>query len=219
MTFFFVLVAALLAASGIQKGFDHVVGTQSSIESETTEIALRRALIDIKRELKVFGDTPGRELGLELTGVEIELLIGESSRNSSSVELVVPVFSDNGLGTQVEQFSESGSKITILLAPPQGSQTLSAPEQSVIQFSQLLSAIRETLRDVLKSEPVLIARAVEVELNFVLVTEASASAGVQAKVVTVSAGRAWARTNSNRITLSYVNPAFDEERQQKVEPP
>ena len=175
VTFFFVLVAALLAASGIQKGFDHVVGTQSSIESETTEIALRRTLIDIKRELKVFGDTPGRELGLELTGVEIELLIGESSRNSSSVGAGgASIFRQRTWhpGGAIQRNRDPSN--TILLAPPQGSQTLSAPEQSVIQFSQLLSAIRETLRDVLKSEPVLIARAVEVELNFVLVTEASA---------------------------------------------
>ncbi len=213
---FFAIVAALLAADGVGKLASYLSGMESSIESVSMGLSLKKTLTEIKRELKIFSQTAGSSLGLDLRDIALELVVQQEVMNNVDLELKVPIFRSGNVNSRAARFTKTGSRLTILLAPPVGSQTLGAAQRSVIQFAKLLVSIRETLQDSLNSKPVLEAKSIKLELHFVFVTEGSTTTGIRAKVVTVGAETGWTNSNSNTITLSYVNPKYSEETRIKT---
>ena len=214
---FFAIVAALLAVDGMRKFASYLADRESPIESVSMGLSLEKTLTEIKRELKIYSQTAGSSLGLDLRDISLELVVQQEVKNNVDLELKVPIFPNGNVNSRVARFTKTGSRLTILLAPPAGSQILSAPQPSVIQFAKLLESIRETLQVSLNNEPVLEAKSIKLELQFVFVTEGSTTTGIRAKVVIVGAGTGWTNSNSNTITLSYVNPKYGEETRIKTD--
>ena len=202
------LAAALLVFGAMIKLLGGPAGGPRSAQVRT--LSLRETVGDIKKELQALEDTPGPSLDLVLSEVRIELLVREESSDTGTLELAVPVFASNVVDVDLERSTASSSRISVVLAPPDGTQTLSTNTQTTIKFSRLLSAIRRALHDAVDVEPRLDAKSIEVEIGFILLDGGSVGASVEAKVVTADVGSSWTRSNSNTVTLSYVNERYQQ---------
>lgn len=214
--FFLALSAAVIAFSVVY----YLVNRPSKPQSVVSSFSLEETISGIKRELQKLEDTPGQTLGLILNDVKIALFVQEEFADSGDVSLTVPVFDEAKLNTSDTLGAQTGSKVTVDLAPPRGSQVLSASGDGRIEFADLLVATREALQRSMQNEPKLEAKSIEVELAFVLTAKRTDSASVKAKVVSIGISSEHKGTSSNTITLIYSNPKYQTKDQyEAVTPP
>ena len=176
--------------------------------ARVSSFPLEDTLSDIKRELQKLENLPGPALGLTLSEVKITLMVQEDDTRSGAATLAVPVFDKSALKATGKQATKTGSKVTVALAPPKGSQVLSADRKTTVNFADLLASTRTALQRSMTTEPRLDAKAIDVEISFVLVAGESRDASVDAKIVSIGATSDWQLTHSNTVMLKYVNPAF-----------
>ncbi len=181
--------------------------------------SLEDTISGIKRELQRLENTPGPTLGLLLTEVKVVLFVQRQETSSSEFGLTLPVFDETKFGVDDTATGQVGSKVTVALVPPRGSQVLSVDNAGSIQFAELLMSAREALHRSLANEPRLEAKSIEVDLAFVLTAESSDSASVKVKVVSVGLSADSKSTSSNSITLTYLNPKYQKKDAAVVTPP
>jgi hypothetical protein len=171
-------------------------------------LSLDQTIRDIKAELMRLEADPGPRLGLTLSAVKIELQLRETERQTGTAGLAVPVFKAAEVTAGRGLSQDQGSKVTIVLAPPPDRMTLSADGPApALRFADLLIAARTSLAAAMDSEPRLDARSIEVKVDFVLVSDASAGAEVTVKVVSIGTETTRSLSTGNAVTLSYASPA------------
>ena len=212
---FLALAVALVAA-----GLAYVLITRAGRPAPVVgSFSLEATISGIKRELQRLENTPGPTLGLVLSEVKVALIVQSNESLSSEFGLSLPVFDETKVGVGDTVAGQTGSKVTVVLVPPRGSQVLSADGARDIRFAELLVSAREALQRSMENEPRLEAKSIEVDLAFVLTAERADSASVKLKVVSVGLSLDHKSTSSNSITLTYLNPKYQKEEPAVVAPP
>lgn len=199
---------AVIVAALAYGGTLYLVGRASGALLPFSTLSLEQVIGQIKRELHELENTPGPTLGLLLDEVTVVLHVQREDARLSDATLTVPVFDESKLTASSSTTRADGSKVTVVLVPPEGTQTLSTPPGPRIEFSDILVATRESLQKSMQSEPRLDAKSIVVELSFVLTAANSSSSAVKAKVISVDGSTAGKDTSSNTITLKYSNPRY-----------
>ncbi len=176
----------------------------------TDGLSLETTVGEIKQALVRLENTPGVRLGLELTEVKIELLVTGSATQTGSAGLSIPVFSDSEIAGTVKVDEKRGSKVTVVLVPPDGSQILSADWDAQIDFASVLRGIRRELVATMTREPKLDAKSIKVDMSFVLIRTEESNASVKAHFLGVTSTVGNETSASNSISLLYKNPSYSE---------
>jgi hypothetical protein len=196
-------IVGLIAAGATAEVFDRltkhspIVGTMS----------LEELIGGIKSELGRFANVPGPPLGLDLTEVEITLSIDRELGTTIEGKFGVPVFDELSLSRSMASIDQRTSKVTVVLVPPNGSQTMSTG-QPKIEFANLLGEVRRQLQAAMASEPRLDTKSIEVDLGFVLTAKRTDKIGVKVQVIGIGAERATSEKSGNTILLKYKNPRY-----------
>ena len=178
-------------------------------ELTATSFPLEDTIIEVKQELVKLANTPGTPLGLRLDEVEIILMVDTVITDSNVNKLKVPVFKESAIKANSFISHKSASKISLVLVPPDGSQTLSTTEKKQqFNFSELLIHTRKSLELAIQEEPPLEAKSIEVEINFIFSRNQDVGATIDVQVLSVGAERSGQDSTSNSIKFTYVNPRY-----------
>jgi hypothetical protein len=185
-----------------------------------TTYSLEDAISEIKRELAKLENTPGARLGLELGEVEIKLAVQDAATRSSEAGLALPVLDEGRLGASAKTIEHTGSTVTVVLVPPQGSPLFSALEVSQLAFAGLLISTRSALHNAMANEPKLEAKSIKIVIDFVLTATRSNTANVKAKVLSVGLANEQTAVKGHSLTLTYKNPKYETKSETRpVTPP
>lgn len=176
--------------------------------SDVTALSLEETIADLKNELGELADIPGPSLGLELGDIKLELTTQRDKTDSTKLALAVPVFKSTALSSETEDQLTQGSKITVVFAPPKGGVVLSGDASDGLDLSDLVLAARAALIATGDQPPDLAPKKIDIELNFVLVRSKTDEAKIEAHVIELGGGSAAVRKNGNKLSLSFINPAF-----------
>ncbi len=213
----FALIVALIAFAGAYFIYGKAIKPSSV---EITAFSLEKTIVDIKRELARFANSPGEPLGLELQEIKIVLLVQRDSSSSSNGALNVPVFKKAKLAGTIGFSEKTASKVTIVMVPPDGSHLLSASDDTTIRFVDLLLSMRTALQAAMAEKPALVTKQIEVTLNFVLTRTNELDTSIEAHIINIGSSLKQQNTGSNSITLKYLNPEYAKDNKKtKPAPP
>lgn len=164
-------------------------------------------VVGVKTELRRLQNIPGPSLGLELSEVALTLSVAREDGTSGDGKIVVPVFDELQVSSKTATSDQRSSKVSIVLVPPKGSETLST-DKPTIQFADLLIEVRRQLQATMASEPRLDAKSIQVDLGFELTAKRTDTAAVKVRVLSLGAERSTSEKNGNTIVLKYANPRF-----------
>lgn len=192
-----------------------------SLSEKMSGLSIEETIADIKRELNQIGQAPGETAGLVLKDVAIELFAQRDNKNGVSGELVVPVFKEAMFKGEGSVNLSAGSKISVVFTPPPGQELLEGLRPGALDLSELVLGARNALLTAKAdtSGPELTPKAVDIEVNFILVKDKSGGAGVKAYVVNIGAYSNLVETGGNKVVLRYRNPSFDEKNDNYNEKP
>ncbi len=173
--------------------------------------SLQQTIEAIKLDLAEIAATPGETAGLVLDTVSVELQTQRQKDQATSASLAVPVFQETKLKTSETTKFTQGSKISVSFVAPAGDQLLSKDVRGTLDLSELVLAARQALLETANNGTGLLPKSVKIELNFILVTNASRDGQIKAYVIEVGGKSEQIETAGNKIVLEYVNPKFAKE--------
>lgn len=180
---------------------------QSAPEETVSGASLQDTITAVKQELTRIGGTPGPTAGLSLEEVSIELTTQRDTKDSGTMALSVPVFTEASIKADLSQKLTQAAKTTVTFHAPPGEELLDrAP--SGFDLSEIVLSVRKALLATLQDPPALPPKSVTIEVNFVLVKSTTASTGFKAHVVSLGTASESVDTSGNKITLKYVNESL-----------
>lgn len=138
----------------------------------------------VKKELAAAQDTPGQVAGSTLQTVQINFALTPTTDVNGKVAIGVPVLSAD-LGANGERKAEDTSSLTVELAPPAASITMSGTDSSQVAITQTIVAIRKQLASGLNDEPKLDPEKVTFQLDFGLTRTGGGTGQIKFLICTV----------------------------------
>ena len=165
---------------------------------------MEETITAVKQELTRISGTPGPTAGLKLAEASIELTTQRDAKDSGNFALSVPVFTEAAIKSEQSQKLTKAAKTTVVFASSSGEELLDKVSTD-FDLSEIVLAVRKALLATLEQPPKLLPKSVTIEVNFVLVKSATASAGFKAHVVSLGTASESVETGGNKITLKYEN--------------
>ncbi len=164
---------------------------------------LADVISQVKKELAAAENIPGQNIGLTLDGVELNFAISQTVDANGKVTVGVPVL-NTGIGGTGEWKAESSSSLTVALAPPTASITMSGVDATGFGITQAIVATRKQLALGLNNEPRLLPKKITLQFRFGVTRSGGATGEIKFLVFSSSAGGAKSSSDINTITLTFV---------------
>jgi hypothetical protein len=165
-------------------------------------VPLADVIAQVKKELAAAQNIPGPMAGLSLAGVQLTFAITHSTDVNGKISIGVPIISAE-LGGSGDRKTEDTSTVTVDLAPPKSSITMSGADSSGFGITQTILAVRKQLASGLKDEPILEPRKASMQFKFGVTTTGGASGQVKFLVFTAGAGATRSAAETSTITLNF----------------
>jgi hypothetical protein len=172
-------------------------------QTETKDsFPLADVIAQVKKELAATQNTPGQMRGLVLQSVQINFALTQATDVNGKVAIGVPIISAD-VGANGERKSENSSSLTVELAPPSASVTMSGTDSSQFGITQAILSTRSQLAKGLNDEPKLEPRKVSIQLKFGITRTGGATGQIKFLVFTVGGGATKSAAETSTITLNF----------------
>jgi hypothetical protein len=165
-------------------------------------LPLATVISQVKKELAAAQNTPGQNAGLALQSVQIVFALTQTTDANGKVAIGVPIISAD-LGANGDRKAETGSTLTVELAPPTASVTMSGVDASQFGITQAILSTRKQLAEGLNDEPKLDPTKVSLQFKFGITRTGGGTAQIKFLIFTVGGGVTKSDTETSTITLNF----------------
>jgi hypothetical protein len=173
---------------------------------EQDGLALAEVISAIKRELQIFEDATndGKDLGLSLTGVKVDLAVKNVRKADGKVTFGISFLGLGGtVGGGGEVSDEEVSTLTVTLTPPEASVLMAAADAAPLALAQTLIDARLQLLAGLAEEPKLRPTSLKLEIKFGVTKGGGPTGEFAFKIFSGKAGATVSRADTQTITLTF----------------
>lgn len=175
----------------------------SSLSAQTNDaFPLASVIAQVKKELAAAQNTPGQNAGLTLQSVQINFALTQTTDASGKVAIGVPIISAD-LGANGDRKAEMGSTLTVELAPPPASATMSGVDASQFGITQAILSTRKQLAEGLNDDPKLDPKKVSLQFKFGITRTGGGTAQIKFLIFTVGGGITKSNAETSTITLNF----------------
>lgn len=163
-------------------------------------------IAEVKKELLAAQNTGGPSLGLPLQSVQLTIALSSTTDVNGKIAIGVPMINAE-VGATGDRKAENTSTLTVELAPPAGSITMSGADIGDLGLTQAIISTRNQLAKSLNDEPKLIPRKVSIQIKFSVTRSGGGTGQIKFLVLTVGGGVTKSVAETNTITLTYEKAA------------
>lgn len=163
---------------------------------------LSDVIAQVKKELAAAQNTPGQINGLVLQSVQLVIALTQTTDVNGKVAIGVPIVSADVGGTG-ERKAENTSTLTVELAPPTASITMSGADSSEFGITQAIVSTRRQLAQGLSDEPKLIPKKVSFQFKFGVTRIGGATGQIKFLIFTLGGGATKSAAETSTITLNF----------------
>jgi len=180
-----------------------VVLSPSLLPAQTKDaFPLAAVIAQVKKELAAAQNTPGQNAGLALQSVQISFALTQTTDASGKVAIGVPIISAD-LGANGDRKAETGSTLTVELAPPTASVTMSGVDATEFGITQAILSTRKQLAEGLNDEPKLEPKKVTLQFKFGVTRTGGGTGQIKFLIFTIGGGVTKSNAETSTITLAF----------------
>ena len=184
-----------------------LVATSCMASAAENGLPLSQIIAQIKHDIEVAQNTPGKQVGLKLSTVEVNLAVSSVTVADGSTTLGLP-FLDTGVRGQIKQVSEHLSLVSVVLSPPEPKVLLDGSSNVGTRLAKTIVDLREQLAKGVDDEPKLNPKEAKISISFGITQDQSAKGDVEFLVFSADAGISGERAQSSAVILTFrLDPA------------